>query len=82
GRVALAALADLLERVPAPALVAVMLANNETGVLQPVAEIRALVETHGASFVGDAVQALGKVPVDIQAMGADAIFVSGHKIGA
>ncbi|WP_239501267.1 aminotransferase class V-fold PLP-dependent enzyme, partial [Streptococcus pneumoniae] len=50
--------------------------------LQPVAEIRALVETHGASFVVDAVQALGKVPVDIQAMGADAIFVSGHKIGA
>ncbi|QCI68580.1 cysteine desulfurase family protein [Phreatobacter stygius] len=82
GRIDLSALAGLLETVPGPALVAVMLANNETGVLQPLDAVGALVEAHGAGFVVDAVQALGKVPVDISAIGADAIFVSGHKIGA
>lgn len=82
GRIDLAALAGLLETLPGPALVAVMLANNETGVLQPLGEVRELVARHGAGLVVDAVQALGKVPVDLAAIGADAIFVSGHKIGA
>ena len=82
GRIDLGALETLLGRVPGPALVAVMFANNETGVLQPLADVRRLVEAHGASLVVDAVQALGKLPVDVAALGADALFVSGHKIGA
>jgi cysteine desulfurase len=82
GRVDLDALAGLIARVSAPALVAVMAANNETGVIQPLDGVRKLVEAHGASLVVDAVQALGKIDLDIAALGADAIFLSGHKIGA
>jgi cysteine desulfurase len=65
----------------APALVAVMAANNETGVIQPVAEVAALCRAHGAALVVDAVQALGKLPLDVAAIGCDALFVSAHKIG-
>lgn len=82
GRIDLGALETLLGTVPGPALVAVMAANNETGVVQPIGEVRRLAEAHGASLVVDAVQALGKMPVDIATLGADALFVSGHKIGA
>jgi cysteine desulfurase len=82
GRIDLAALERLLGEVPRPALVAVMAANNETGVIQPLADVRRLAEVHGASLVVDAVQALGKMALDMGALGADALFVSGHKIGA
>jgi cysteine desulfurase len=64
-----------------PALVSVMLANNETGALQPVAEVADIVhEAHGLLHV-DAIQALGKIPLDISTIGADLVTLSAHKIG-
>ncbi|MDP2803872.1 MAG: cysteine desulfurase family protein [Phreatobacter sp.] len=81
GRVDLASLEALLAADGGRALVAVMAANNETGVIQPLAEIAALCRIHGAALVVDAVQALGKMPVDLTALGCDALFVSAHKIG-
>lgn len=62
-------------------LVSVQLANNETGVLQPVAEIARLVHEHGGLVHTDAVQAAGKVPVDMVALGVDALTLSAHKMG-
>ncbi len=67
GIVELDALEPLLAADPRPALVSVMLANNETGVIQPVAEIAALAHAHGALFHCDAVQAAGKIPLDLAA---------------
>ncbi len=81
GRLDLAALEALLGQVQGRALVAVQAANNETGVIQPVAEAAALTHGAGGLLVCDAVQALGRVEVDIEALGADALFVSAHKIG-
>lgn len=63
------------------ALVAVMLANNETGVLQPVNQVGALVAEHGGYFLCDAVQAPGKIPIDINSIGAHFLTLSAHKIG-
>lgn len=77
GRVDLGALASLLR--PDTALVAVMAANNETGVLQPVAEAGALAHAHGALLLVDATQALGKVPVSIATGPADLLCGSAHK---
>jgi cysteine desulfurase len=65
-----------------PALVCLMLANNETGVIQPVAEAAALCRTHGALLHVDAVQAAGRMTVDLAALGADSLALSGHKLGA
>ncbi|MBB4953481.1 cysteine desulfurase [Agrobacterium vitis] len=62
-------------------MVAVMLANNETGVVQPVAQIAALVHAKGGVMVVDAVQAVGRIPVDIHALDADFLIVSAHKLG-
>ena len=64
-----------------PALVSVMLANNETGVIQPIGELATVVHETGGLLHVDAVQALGKIPVDIRALGADMISVSAHKLG-
>ncbi|MDX6748448.1 cysteine desulfurase family protein [Geminicoccaceae bacterium 1502E] len=64
-----------------PALVSVMLANNETGVLQPVREAAGLARRHGALVHCDAVQALGKMPVSLAGLDADLLSVSAHKIG-
>jgi len=61
-------------------LVSVMLANNETGVLQPVAEIAELARAQRAWMHTDAVQALGKLPVDFEALGVQAMTLSAHKI--
>jgi len=62
-------------------LVSVQLANNETGVLQPVVEAARLVHEHGGLIHTDAVQAAGRIPVDIAALGVDALTLSAHKIG-
>jgi cysteine desulfurase len=62
-------------------LVAVQAANNETGVLQPIAEIGALVKEFGGLFVVDAVQAAGRIPLDIATSSADYLILSAHKIG-
>jgi cysteine desulfurase len=81
GVVRLDALADLLAADPRPALVSVMLANNETGVIEPVAEIAAIAHEHGALLHCDAVQAAGKIPLAAAAVGADLVTLSAHKIG-
>lgn len=63
------------------ALVSIMAVNNETGVVQPVQEIADLCRRHGALFHCDAVQAAGKMPVQIEALGADLLTLSAHKLG-
>jgi cysteine desulfurase len=63
------------------ALVTVMWANNEVGVVQPVAELAALAREHGIPFHTDAVQAAGQLPVSFAASGADAMTITGHKFG-
>jgi cysteine desulfurase len=77
GCVDLAALAALLAEAPAPALVAVMQVNNETGVIQPLAEIAALVLAAGGRLLVDAVQGAGKLPCPP----ADFVALSAHKLG-
>ncbi len=64
-----------------PALVSIMAANNETGALQPVAEAAATVHEAGGLLHVDAIQALGKIPFDMNAVGADLATFSAHKIG-
>lgn len=61
--------------------VALMLANNETGVIQPVAEAAVLVRAAEGWLHVDAIQAVGKIPVDSRALGADTLVVSSHKLG-
>jgi cysteine desulfurase len=65
---------------PKTALVSIMAANNEIGVVQPIAEIGALCRSKGAYFHTDAAQAVGKIPVDVEAMKIDLLSISGHKI--
>ena len=75
---------NALERLLAtggPALVCLMLANNETGTMQPIGAVSALCRQFGALLHVDAVPAVGRVPVDLAALGADSLAVSGHKIG-
>jgi cysteine desulfurase len=80
GVIDLAALRGLVAGKPR-ALVSVMLANNETGVIQPVREVAAIVHDAGGLLHVDAVQALGKIAIDIRALGADIVSVSAHKLG-
>ncbi len=63
-------------------LISVMWANNETGNLFPIEEIGAIARSHKVRFHTDAVQALGKVPVDVQKANVDLLVISGHKLGA
>ncbi len=79
GLVDLGALAKLLEGPKS--LVSVMLANNETGVIQPVREIASLAHAHGALVHTDAVQALGKIPVNFALLGVDMMTLAAHKVG-
>jgi len=79
GLVDLDLLARTLDERPT-ALVSVMAANNEIGVVQPLAEIGALCRERGVLFHSDAAQAVGKVPIDVEAMKIDLLSISGHKI--
>lgn len=81
GCIDIAALDRLLAADPAPALVAVMLANNETGVVQPIADVVRIAHAYGAYVHCDAVQAMGKIPVDFMALGVDTMALSAHKLG-
>ena len=76
----LEALAGLLAE-GSPALVCLMLANNETGIVQPVAAAAALCRRHGARLHVDAVQGAGRMEVDMRAIGADSLAISSHKLG-
>jgi cysteine desulfurase len=81
GVVVIDALDRLLAVDPCPALVSVMLANNETGVVQPVTEIAKITRAHGALFHCDAAQAAGKMALDATMIGADLVTLSAHKLG-
>ncbi|MGE0746527.1 MAG: cysteine desulfurase family protein [Rhodospirillales bacterium] len=81
GIVDLDALDRRLAAAPGPALVSLMLANNETGVIQPVAEAAAIARRHGALVHCDAVQGPGRIAVDFAALGADLMSLSAHKLG-
>ncbi|HEY5877397.1 MAG TPA: cysteine desulfurase family protein [Nakamurella sp.] len=82
GRVHADTLAAAIAENPADvALVTVMWANNEVGTVNPVRELAEVAHVHGIPFHTDAVQAVGQLPVDFTHCGADALTVTGHKIG-
>ena len=81
GIIELGALETRLEEREGPALVCVMAANNETGVLQPVRDVADIAHEHGALVLCDAVQAVGKIEVDFAAWDVDYMALSAHKIG-
>lgn len=78
---ALEAVLSSHDRATGLILVAIHAANNETGVIQPVAEIARLVKNHGGVLVVDAVQAAGRIPLDLSAGYGDFLILSSHKIG-
>ena len=80
GIVVLDGLARVLEKAERP-LVSVMLANNETGVIQPIAAIAAIVHAANGLLHVDAVQAAGRIAIDMRALGADLMSLSSHKLG-
>jgi cysteine desulfurase len=80
GLVDLDHLGVMLSRSP-PVLVSVMLGNNETGAVQPVAEVAKLVHAAGGLLHVDAIQAFGKIPLDISTIQADIVTLSAHKMG-
>ena len=84
GKIDLAALEaalDLQDPADGVPYLALMLANNETGVVHPVAEATRIVKRHGGIVFCDAAQAPGRIPVDIQALGVDFLALSAHKLG-
>ena len=74
-------LEQLLQQSDEPTIVSVMYVNNEAGIIQPVEAIGRLCKQYGALFHTDAVQAAGKIPLDMQKIGADYISLSAHKFG-
>lgn len=81
GLVDLEVLAGLLAQAAKPTLVALQLANNETGVIQPIAKAAALCREHGALLLVDAAQAFGRLLLDISDLDAAYLVVSSHKLG-
>jgi cysteine desulfurase len=81
GVIELAALSTMLGADERSALVSIMRANNETGVIQPIRAVADIAQAHGALFHCDAVQAVGKVPLSLAEIGADLMTLSAHKIG-
>jgi cysteine desulfurase len=81
GRIDLTALAAMLDRDKRPAMLALQGANNETGIVQPVAEAAALVHAAGGVVVCDAVQLAGRAPCKAAELGADFLILSAHKLG-
>lgn len=80
GVVDLVAADETLKSAPAGSLVSIMMVNNETGIIQPVAEVARLAKKYGHRMHTDAVQAAGRLPVDFSALGVDALTLSAHKI--
>lgn len=80
GVIDLDALEQLLKESK-PSLISVMMVNNETGVIQPISEISAIAKRYGALMHCDAVQAVGRTPVNITELGVDFMSLSAHKIG-
>lgn len=74
-------LVAVLREDDTPALVCVMVANNETGVLQPIVQISDICHNHGAWLHVDAIQGAGKIPIEFDAWGVDSMSLSAHKIG-
>lgn len=81
GQIDLAHLEELLQKADKPAFVSVMYVNNEVGAVQPVEDIGRLCKQYDALFHTDAVQAAGKIPLDMQKIGADYMTLSAHKYG-
>ena len=81
GRVDLAALEAQLKAMEGAPLAAIMLANNETGIIQDFGPIAALMREAGGALLVDAAQAFGKIPVDIVDLDATYLTLSGHKVG-
>ncbi|MBB3912921.1 cysteine desulfurase family protein [Rhizobium fabae] len=78
---ALAALLEVHDKSTGLPVVAIMLVNNDTGIVQPVEEAARIAHAHGGLFIVDAVQAAGRLPIEIERIGADFMIISSHKIG-